>query len=142
MRHLSYAVLLGFALPAAGLTLQGGQAKADEMPTAEQQVTAVIDRWAEAEANHDRAALEEIIDPAALFTYQSGKTGGRDEFIDMILKADIKPYSLVHEAVLVDGDTAVSIATGLGTKFTTILVRRDGRWRAISETFSKGPEAP
>ena len=132
------------AVALAALTLLGGQAIAADMPTPEQEVTALIDRWVEVEIHHDRAALEEIIDPAALFTYQSGRTGGRDEFIAMILKADIEPYSVDHEKVLVDGDTAISIDSAGETKFTTVLVRRDGRWRAISETFSRfaKPEAP
>jgi hypothetical protein len=125
------------AVAVAALTLLGGQAIAADMPTPEQEVTALIDRWVEAEIHHDRAALEEIIDPSSLFTYQSGRTGGRAEFIAMILKADIAPYSVDHEKVLIVGDTAVSIDSAGETKFTTVLVRRDGRWRAISETFSK-----
>ena len=127
------------ALVLAALTLLGGQAIAADMPTPEQEATALIDRWVEAEIHHDRATLEEIIDPAALFTYQSGRTGGRDDFIEMILKADIAPYSVNHEKVLVTGDTAVTIDTLAdgGTKFTSVMVRRDGRWRVISETFSK-----
>jgi hypothetical protein len=132
------------ALALAALTLLGGQAKAASMPKAEQEITALIDRWVEAEIHHDRTTLEEIIDPAALFTYQSGRTGSRDEFIEMILKANIPPYSVNHEKILVTGDTAVSIDTDGGTKFTSVMVRRDGRWRVISETFSKiaKPEAP
>lgn len=99
----------------------------------------MIDRWVQAEIDGDRAALEGIIAPNALFTYQSGKTGGRYEFIAMILEAHIPNYSVKHEQILIDGDTAISISTGLKTKFTTVLVRREGRWRVISETFSKDP---
>jgi len=134
------------ALALAGSLLLGGQALAADMPTPEQEVIALIDRWVQAEIDQDRATLEEIIDPDALFTYQSGKTGTRDEFIEMIIKANLKPYSVIHEQVYVNGDTAVSIDThaNSGTKFTTIMVRRDGRWRVISETFSNypKPEAP
>jgi ketosteroid isomerase-like protein len=132
------------ALALAALTLPGGQAIAVDMPTAEQEVTALIDRWVEAEIHHDRATLEEIIDPAALFTYRSRKTIGREDFIEMIMNADIAPFSVNHKKVLVNGDTAVSIDSEGETKFTSVMVRRDGRWRVISETFSNfvKPEAP
>ena len=137
MKHVLLAALLIIALPAS--VPLSGQVRASDTGTAEQEVAAVIDRWVQAEIDSDRAALEDIIAPNALFTYQSGETGGRDEFIAMILEAKIPAYSVNHEQILIDGDTAISISTGLKTKFTTVLIRREGRWRVISETFSKDP---
>lgn len=137
LKHFLLAALLIAALPIS--TPLSGQVDTSDFRTNEQEVKSVIDRWVQAEIHHDRAALEDIISPDALFTYQSGETGGRDDFIEMILDANIPDYSVNHEQVLIFGDTAVSISTGLGTKFTTVLVRRDGQWLVISETFSKDP---
>ena len=137
MKHIPLTALLIILLPASAPL--SGQVGASDTSTAEQQVAEVIDRWVQAEIDGDRAALEDIIAPNALFTYQSGKTGGRDDFIAMILKANILNYSVKHEQILIDGDTAISISTGLDTKFSTVLIRREGRWLVISETFSKDP---
>ena len=105
---------------------------------AEVELIALGDAWIDAEVSGDRKALEHILDEQFLVTWASGKTIGRTAFIDYILSEEIPPFSVVHDAIRVHGDTAVIIdvsETGK-TKFSWIAIKRDGQWRVISETFS------
>lgn len=106
---------------------------------AEAELIALDDAWIEAEVGGDRKALERILDEQFLATWASGKTIDRTAFIDYILSKEIPPFDVVHDAIRVHGDTAVVIdlsETGK-TKYTWIAVKRDGRWRVISETISR-----
>lgn len=113
--------------------------------TPEQEVIALDDAWVAAEVSRDRAALERIIDPHALFTYPSGKTIGREAFIDGIMAANLKPYTVRHEAIVISGDTAqiIDASEDGAMKFVWIAAKRDGAWRAMSEVFVRvaQPEA-
>ena len=105
---------------------------------AEVELIALGDAWIDAEVSGDRKALEHILDEQFLVTWASGETIGRTAFIDYILSEEIPPFSVVHDAIRVHGDTAVIIdvsETGK-TKFSWIAIKRDGQWRVISETFS------
>ena len=109
------------------------------MTTDEEQLLALDREWVEAEVKHDRQALERILDERLVVVYASGKTTERTGFINMILSQPIPPYEVVHDMVRVFGDTAVVVdrfGTGLTTKVTWVAIKRDGRWRVISETFS------
>ena len=113
------------------------EATAESVAVAE--LIALDDAWIDAEVSGDRKALERILDEQFLATWASGKTIDRTAYIDYILSEEIPPFSVVHDAIRVHGDTALVIdisATGK-TKFTWIAVKRDGQWRVISETFSK-----
>jgi hypothetical protein len=118
--------------------LQVGMAHAEW--TGEQaQLVALSDAWIDAEVQHDKAALERILDERFLATFSSsGKTIDRSAYIDWIMGADLKPFTVVNQVVDIHGDTALVIAVseGGGTKFTWIAVRKGGQWKVISETFS------
>jgi len=107
--------------------------------SAEAELIALDDAWIDAEVSGDRKALERILDEKFLATWASGKTIDRAAYIDYILGEEIAPFSVVHDAIRVHGDTAVVIDLSESgkTKFTWIAVKRDGRWRVISETFSR-----
>jgi len=105
----------------------------------EAELIALDDSWIVAEVNGDRAALESILHEDFLVTYPSGRTVNRDTFIDAIIRNSPPPFTVTHESIVVHGDTALIIdVSGDGkTKFTWIAIKRDGRWRAISETASR-----
>jgi len=113
------------------------EARAESM--AEAELIALDNAWIDAEVSGDRKALERILDEQFLATWASGKTINRTAYIDYILSEEIPPFSVVHDAIRVHGNTAVVIdisETGK-TKFTWIAVKRDGQWRVVSETFTR-----
>jgi hypothetical protein len=105
----------------------------------ETELVALSNAWIDAEVRHDRAALEQLLDERFLVTLSSGKTVGRAAFIDLIMKADIKPFEVFNEAIDVHGDTALVISTTKDQtiKFTWVAVKKEGRWQVISETLSR-----
>jgi hypothetical protein len=105
----------------------------------ESELIALGRAWIDAEVHHDKAALERLLDERFLVTYSSGRTIDRAAFIEQIMAAEIKPFEVLNEVVHIHGDTAVVIDTTTDhkTKFTWIAVKREGKWRVISETFSK-----
>ena len=103
------------------------------------ELIALGNAWIDAEVSHDKSTLERLLDDRFLATYSSGKTIDRAAFIDRIMKAEIKPFRVLTEVVNVHGDTALVIDTTTDhtIKFTWIAVKKEGRWRVISETFSR-----
>src|SRR5262245_4476441 len=104
---------------------------------AERELAALDQAWIDAEVQHDRAALEQILDEKCIVTFASGKSVDRATFIAGILGREIKPFEVLHEDMKVHGDTAVVIDTTLDqqTKFIWIAIKKSGHWRVISETF-------
>ena len=113
-----------------------------EQPAQNSELTALSDAWIEAEVRRDTDALERLLDERFLATFASGKTVDRAGFIDWIRNADIKPFQVTNEAIHIHGDTAVVIGVDSNrtVKFTWVAVRRDQRWRVVSETFSRVPD--
>jgi hypothetical protein len=110
--------------------------------SAEAQLIALENEWIAAEVNSDGAALERILDEQFLLTFSSGKTIGRTEFIDVILAANIAPFTVIRETIRVHGDTAlvIDLSSDGRVKFTWVAVKRDGQWRIISETMTSVAE--
>lgn len=107
--------------------------------SATEELLALDQAWIDAEVSRDKAALERILDEEFYATWPSGKTFDRTGFIDIILKAELAPFEVVHDLIRVHGDTAliIDLSTDGRTKYTWIAVKREGRWRVISETVSK-----
>lgn len=107
-------------------------------PKVEAELIALTEAWIDAEVKGDRGALERILDERFLVTYASGKTGGRDEYIDLMIKSEIQPFGVSYDEIRVHGNTAVVVntITGTPTKITWVAVRQEGQWRAIVQTFS------
>jgi hypothetical protein len=123
------AALLAFALSACSSV-----SLADD----EADLLLLQDVWVAAEIAGDAQTLERIFDERFLSNWASGKTVDRDEYIDVIISADIAPFTVITDEVVVHGDTGLVISRTEdgGTKFTWIAVKRDGVWRVISQTLS------
>jgi phosphosulfolactate synthase (CoM biosynthesis protein A) len=115
-----------------------------ETSSEQAELVALTNAWIDAEVHRDQAVLERILDERFLATYASGKTIDRSAFIDAIMRSNLEPFTVVNQVIDIHGDTALVIdASESGkTKFTWVAVRKEGRWRVISETFSHvtGPE--
>jgi hypothetical protein len=105
----------------------------------ELELIALSNAWIDAEVRHDRAALERLLDERFLVTFASGNTVDRTAFVDRIMATEIKPFEVSNEVVNVHGDAALVISTTTDhtTKFTWVAVKKEGKWRVISETFSR-----
>jgi hypothetical protein len=131
----------------ASLALFGvSQARAQQTElNAEDQIRAFDKLWCDAEATHDRKALERMLDEGFVATFESGETFEKTAFIDQIMKYKFPgPFNLVHDVVRVYGDTAVAVSRfgygdNLGTKLTSVYVKRNGRWRAVAEQMTGMP---
>lgn len=105
----------------------------------------VLEReWIDAEINKDRAALERILHPRFVSTFQSGTTVDRGGYIDIIVGMDLEPFTVSGHLIELHGDTAVVIDTldGGNTKFTWIGIKQNDRWSVIAQTFSPKPTEP
>lgn len=116
---------------------QSVEAEAETSPEAE--IIALDDEWIEAEVTGNKSALERILHEDFLATFASGRTINRTAFIDLVLANRPEPFSVTHESIRVHGDTAlvIDVSANGKTKYTWIAVKRDQRWRVISETFSR-----
>jgi hypothetical protein len=88
-----------------------------------------------------RRLWERLLDEKFMVTFASGRTMNRAEFIEWIGKAEIKPFQVISESILLHGDTGVVIGVNSErtVKFTWVAVKKAQRWRVVSETFSRVP---
>ncbi len=130
---LTVAMLAAFHTVAAESELNTADA------TTRAEMTALVEAWIEAEVQSDGKALEEILDKDFLSTFASGTTLDRSSYIDFIVGLDIPPFTVRNQSMTQHGDTVVVIDVSESgtTKFTWIAVRRDARWKVISQTFSR-----
>jgi hypothetical protein len=110
-----------------------------DQETAIAELTTMQDAWVAAEIAGDADMLETLMYERCLSTFSSGQTLDRQGYIDWIVSQDIKPFSAELESVDLYGDTAVVVTLLEGTKITWVAIRSDGRWRAISQVFTKRP---
>jgi len=112
--------------------------------TAELELKALDQQWMDAEVKHDRETLERILDEGFVITWTSGATSNRAEFIERILAGPVAPFEVVHDMIRLNGDTAVVIdrfGEGLAIKCTWVAVKRQGRWRVITEHMTRISQA-
>jgi ketosteroid isomerase-like protein len=147
------ALALSLAAASAATEPKGPQTAP---PTdARQQLLDLEKQWADAEDKSDTEALRRILDDRFVATL-GARTYDKDAFIKAFAR-EVDPsasQTLTYEAVIIDGDTAVLIATDTargtrdGTartavyKYTATYIRRDGRWRALAEHIVKVPPPP
>ena len=119
------------------------------LTAAQQQVLAVDKEWAEAENRGDSAALHRLLDDQFIAVFASGKTVGKEQFIQDVIggSGTIQSQELSDVTVLVNGDTAVvsetDTARGMedgrpylnAVRVTTTYIQRKGRWLALAERF-------
>lgn len=136
MKTLVLSLLASIALTTSSPASETINFTPDAQTQAE--LIALIQEWVVAEVSSDQTTLERILHPNFVATWASGKTIDRSAYIDYIINADIPPFEVVNELIRVFDNTAVVIdISGDGkTKFTSILLKTNGQWRVISETFN------
>ena len=132
---MTQAVWLAAVTLASGVSALAAQVA---IPGEEAALIALDNAWIDAEVRHDRAALERILDEQFLATFASGRTIHRTAFIDMMMKAEIERFEVVHDVIRIDGDTAVVIDSSADrkSKYTWIAVEASGPVASHSETFT------
>jgi ketosteroid isomerase-like protein len=110
-----------------------------EQSAQKSELEALSNAWIEAEVRNDAQALERLLDERFLVTFASGATMNRAEFIEWVRKAEIKPFQVTNESIVLHGDTAVviSVNSERTVKFTWVAVKNAQRWRVVLETFSR-----
>jgi hypothetical protein len=149
------------ALVVALIALFGARAQADgsavPAPTDEQQVIATEDEWVKAEIHRDAATLERVLDDRFLLNSSKGPPRDKASVIADTLGWNMVSQTITDRTVLVDGDTAIVFGTAnfrfavegkdddvSSARYTTVYIRRDGRWRALGlqmTALSAGPPA-
>ena len=112
-----------------------------QQSSAQLELEALSDAWIDAEVRHDSDALERLLDEQFIVTFASGQTMDRAGFIEWIRNADIKPFRVTNESVVVHGSAAVVIGVNSErtVKFTWVAVKKAQGWRVVSETFTRVP---
>jgi len=123
---------------------------------AREEVLKLETEWATAENKHDEATLRRILDEKFVVTLGTKPPHDKEGFIKAELSGDVDPtvsQTLTDQTVIVDGDTAVVVATDTlrGTRkgeaytmvgrYTVTYIRRNGRWVALAEHMVIAPEA-
>jgi len=135
--------IASFVLPVALVAAVGAMMERvnAEQSARESELIALSDAWIDAEVRSDAEALARLLDERFMVTLASGRTLDRAEFIEWVRQAEMKPFQVTNEAILLHGDTAVVIGvnTERTVKFTWVAVKRAQGWRVVSETFSRVP---
>lgn len=121
---------------------------------AERELLALEQRWVRAENQHDVVTLREILADDFVNTFGSGKPVDKDAFIAAVTAGDVDPaqtQTLSDHTIRVDGDTALVVATDTvrhtkqgklitsAFRYTTVYIKREGRWRAFAEHMVRIP---
>ncbi len=121
---------------------------------AERQLRMLEQEWVTAEIKGDAGALRRILDDRFVATFDAGKPLNKEAFIKEITGDPtnvIQSQDVTDETHLVDRDTAVILGTDTvrGTadgkaytavfKFTTVYIKRRGRWVALAEHLVEAP---
>ena len=150
------ALIYACSLTAAVLAGEPKSAGSPPSGDARQQILDLEKKWAAAESKHDAVTLDQILDEKFLVTFGSKKPYNKAGFIKAITEGEVDPtesQTLTDASVIVDGDTAVVVATDTlrGTKngaaymevarYTVTYVHRHGQWRALAEHLVFVPQA-
>jgi hypothetical protein len=116
----------------------------------EQRVLAVEQLWIKAEIEHDQGTLMRVLDPSFVVTSGSGKPLDKAAFIAEAMRFTFASQKVTHDVVHVDRDTAVIVGTDtvfpsdrtqktVTVRYTTMYVKRNGKWVAIAEQMNLLP---
>jgi hypothetical protein len=153
MKSLLPELVAACALASSTLASEPG---ASGMPATEteRQVSKLEQEWVTAEIHRDAAVLRRILDDRFVATFGAEKPIDKEAFIKAITgdPTDVmQSQDLTDETHLVDRDTAVTVGTDTirGTtdgkpytavyKFTTVYIKRGGRWLALAEHIVQAP---
>ena len=153
MKSLLQGLVAACILASSSLAAESGASGAPATE-AERQVRRLEQEWVTAEINRDAAALRHILDDRFVATFGAGKPMNKEAFIKAITgdPTDVmQSQDVTDETHLVDRDTAVTLGTDTirGTadgkaytavyKFTTVYIKRGGRWLALAEHIVQAP---
>lgn len=126
---------------------------ATDVQTEGDAVLALEDSWVDAESSRDEAALRRILDDQFTYNSNNGETSGKEAMIASVLGATMTGQTITERTVSVIGDTATVFGTtvirydtpdgevaGSPLRYTTVYVKRDGRWRAIALQMTERTE--
>jgi ketosteroid isomerase-like protein len=146
---------LACCIVASSVASEPTERQAAPPTAARQQLLDLEKEWGAAEDKNDATVLRRILDERFVATFGAAKTYDKKAFIKLFT-GDVDPtasQTLTYEAVIIDGDTAVTVGTDTarGTrhgaayiavyKYTATYIRRDGRWKALAEHIVQVPEA-
>jgi len=146
---------LSFGVVSASVATEPAGPQAAPSTDARQQLLDLEKQWTGAEDKSDTDTLRRILDDRFVATLGT-RTYDKEAFIKVFAR-DVDPtasQTLTYEAVIIDGDTAVLVATDTARgardgaprtavyKYTATYIRRDGRWRALAEHIVKVPPPP
>lgn len=141
-RMIVAAVLVMLTLPVLAVTVVTPETS---LSSDELAVIAVEDDWVRAEVDQDEATLRRVIDDQFVFNGNDGQLSGKEDLIEGILGGSMTGQTITERSVMVNGDTATIFGTaelhfappGAAEsvsllRYTSVYVKRDGRWRAIA----------
>lgn len=153
-RTLAEALFLGGLMVVSAQQGQGADAPSRAARAdARKQLLSLEEEWTSAEDKHDATTLRRILDDKFI-AVGTDKTFDKEAFIKLFV-GDVDPtksQALTHDAVIIDGDTAVLVGTDTahGTKdgaqytviyrFTVTYICRHGQWRALAEHIIETPQ--
>jgi len=129
--------------------------KAQASADLRQQVLDLEKEWVNAEAKHDAATFQRILDDKLLASFGPNEPRDKGAFIKNITSGDVDPtesQTLTERTVVLDRDTAVVVGTDTvrGTengapymvvyRYTVTYIHRNGRWVALAEHVVKMPK--
>ena len=138
MKKISYRLLLiAFLATASASRAQGG--------SEEERVLAAEDEYISAEVGRDEPVLRRMVDDRFVLNASNGKTSGKEQLIQSILKMNMVGQTLRERTVLVEGDIAFvfgtadlrfALASGAqrmsSLRYTTTYIKRGGQWRMLT----------
>lgn len=146
-RRALLAVIL-LVLTGGGAYAQASNAEADVRATDAQRFAAMVAR--------DRPALERLLADDLSYTHSTGQVESKAQFLESIASGTLLYRAIEPEevAVRVYGETAVVTgraalrvenrgqAMALPVRFTSVYVRKDGRWKLAAWQSTRLPEPP
>ena len=149
MRAIAIVILLAFASAALHARGESRHFKSDAMSNEEQRVLTLEQQWAYAEVKHDAVALERILDDEFVVSYSSGKPMDKAAFIAHAMTSSMASQTVSHDVTRIHGNTAIIVGTTIirplnssepaqSYRYTTVYVKRHGRWFGIAEQLGPG----
>jgi len=141
-------VALALLIATSTLVPQSGRSQNQPRKADEEQLVLLEQEWVEAETRHNQGTLNRILDDNFLFVGPGGQLiRGKAAFIKAVQKMTFTSMRVVHDLILVNGDTAIIVDT-----FTTrqagkqddpplrdvvTYIKRQGRWKAFGEHIGR-----
>ena len=127
--------------------------KSTKSQTEEQYVLAAEDEYVAAEVSRDEDTLRRLLDDQFVFNSSNGKTKGKEDLIQGVLKMTMVGQTLRERSVLIEGNIAFIFGTAdlrfevpgkedrvSSLRYTSTYVKRQGQWRMLTLQMQKRPQ--